>query len=133
MTFKSTALIRDEFQTPSERVFDLFLDMHRKSVKITRTQAKTICRMCAQSDAHTSPKKAGRIIPIPNGNDVLILDYAKRAPRFKPSCVTGRVHSDTLRTVLRPGLRLELLISSWFDPVLRLLRIIKAGGTSHAG
>jgi hypothetical protein len=49
---------------------------------------------------------------------------------FEPRWVKGRIHRGALRTVLRPGLRLELLLTTWLGPILRLLRIGERRGSA---
>jgi hypothetical protein len=106
---------------------DLLDEMGERPVHITRTRAKELCRaMFGPAELrHLPPGRGRRILSLPNGNDALILDYAARAPLFQPRWVTGRLRRGAVRTVLRPGLRLQLFLSAWLEPVLGLLRISK--------
>jgi hypothetical protein len=126
---------RVEFKPLPEWVLDLLYEMGERPVEITRTRAKELCRvMLGPAELrHLPPDKGRRILPLPNSNDALILDYAGRAPLFEPRWVKGRIHRDALQTVLRPGLRLELFLSDWLGPILRLLRIGERGGTPRFG
>jgi hypothetical protein len=121
-----------EFKTHPFWLGDLVSEMKERQVKLTRTQAKELCRATfGPGGLRDWPRGRGQLVfRLPNTNDGLILDFGKRAPRFQPSWVTGRVHRGALRTVLRIGLRLELLLTAWLGPILRLLRIGGRGGSA---
>src|SRR5690349_2904419 len=108
--------MRVEFKTLSPWARKLLDEADEMAVKITRTQAKTFCRaILGPVNLRDLPSGKGRrVFRLPNSNDALILDYAKRAPRFKPSWVRAQVRRGALRIVLRPALRLELLVTGWF-------------------
>src|SRR5215475_9806842 len=95
---------------------DLLDHMAQAPVYLTRTKTKNLCReMFGSAVLRNLPRGKGRrIFSVPNSNDLLVLDYAQPAPRFEPSWVKARVHRGAFRTTLRPGLRLELLVASWF-------------------
>jgi hypothetical protein len=115
-------------------VEDLLEEMAKRPVKLTRTEAKDLCRAIfgAAGPRDVPPGKGRRIFRLPNGDDLLVLDYAKRAPRFEPSWVKCRVRCGAWRMPLRPMLRRHRFISACFQPTLRLLRIVRGGGLRHA-
>jgi hypothetical protein len=104
----------------ADEVLDL---MSERPVEITRAQAKDFCRAILREAPLRVPREKGRRIFRINGNDALVLDYAQRAPRSRPSWVKGRVHQDAFRIALRSRFRLELALTGWFERVSRWLRI----------
>jgi hypothetical protein len=132
LTNSNVTCTRVEIEPLPWWVHDVLHEMNEGPVEITRTHAKDLCREIFGPPAlrDLPPGKGRKIFRLPNSYDALILDYDKRAPLFEPSWVTGRVHRDALRTVLRPGLRLELFLSDWLGPILRLLRIGGRGGSA---
>jgi hypothetical protein len=105
---------------------DLLDEMAERPVEITRTETKELLRVVFGAvGLRDLPTGRGRVIHrLPNGDDVLVLDYAERARRFEPCWVTGRVHRGAVQIVLpSEGLGSRLL---------RALRISTGGGLSHA-
>ena len=126
--------MRGKSNTLSNRGQHLLEEIAKRPVTITRTEAKDFCRVILGSASlrDLPSGKGRRVFRLPNSDDALILDYHKRAALFEPSWVKCRVYSGAWQPVLRPTLPLELLVSRWLEPVLRLLRISGSGGISHA-
>jgi hypothetical protein len=128
------SLAQRKFNTLPNWVQNLLDEMAQRPVKITRTETKDLCRAIfgAVGLRDVPPGKGRRVLRLPNSDDLLVLDYAKRAPRFEPSWVKCCVRCGAWRMPLRPMVRLDHLVSLCLGPMLRLLRIVRGGGLRHA-
>jgi hypothetical protein len=81
---------------------DLLDEMAERRVEITRTQTKKLWRaVFGASGLRDLPTGRGRVAhPLPNSDDVLVLDFAARSRPFEPCWVRGRVHRGAVRIVL---------------------------------
>jgi hypothetical protein len=127
--------LRRAFMQPTDRAKRLLHIMAQEPVKMKRYEAQNLRRaIFGPVGLRSVPRgRARQVFRLPNCDDVLVLDYAKPSSRFgEPSWVTGRVERSALRIVLRPRLRLDRLVSPWFPALLRMLRISRRGGLTHA-
>jgi hypothetical protein len=104
---------------------DLLEAMARKPVEITRSETRGFLRMIFGPAVlcYEPQGKGQRVFRLPNTNDALVLDYAERTARFKPSWVTARVYCGAVRVMFQPRERLDPFVGGWLQRVLRLLRI----------